>query len=110
MLEKERRAAAQLEGIDVQAKPRKITLEDFPNWKRKIVVQNIPLSESNSDIMAYFYSILSRVSKETYSKNPLMSVKRYDELAFITLEFRKRTDADICLSLDGTGTYSSSCT
>jgi hypothetical protein len=60
--------------------------------------------------MAYFYAILSRVSKETYSKNPLMSVKRYDELAFITLEFRKRTDADICLSLDGTGTYSSSCT
>ena len=44
MLERERRAAAKLEGIDVAEKPRKISLDDFPNWKRKIVVQNIPLS------------------------------------------------------------------
>ena len=108
MLERERRAQAKLEGIDVAAKPRKISLDDFPNWKRKIVVQNIPLSQSTQEIMAYFYSILSQVSKEHYNKNPLMSVRRYEELAFVTLEFRRRADAEICLNLDGTD-FSNSC-
>jgi hypothetical protein len=58
--------------------------------------------------MAYFYSILSQVSKEHYNKNPLMSVRRYEELAFVTLEFRRRADAEICLNLDGTD-FSNSC-
>lgn len=31
-----------------------------------------------------------------------MSVIRYKDLGFVTLEFRKRDDAEICLSLDGT--------
>ena len=31
-----------------------------------------------------------------------MSVIRYKELGFVTLEFRKRDDADKCLNLDGT--------
>ena len=31
-----------------------------------------------------------------------MSVHRYDGLGFVTLEFRKRDDAEICLDLDGT--------
>ena len=31
-----------------------------------------------------------------------MSVYRYKELGFVTLEFRKREDAEICLNLDGT--------
>jgi len=83
-------------------KPRKITFDDFPNYKRKLVVQNIGLSESESDIMNYFYGILANVSDENYTKNPLMSVHRYDELGFVTLEFRKRNDAEICLNLDGT--------
>jgi hypothetical protein len=42
------------------------------------------------------------VSGEKYTKNPLMSVHRYDGLGFVTLEFRKRDDAEICLDLDGT--------
>jgi hypothetical protein len=54
--------------------------------------------------MNYFYSILSQVSHENYTKNPIMSVEkaRYKDLGFVTLEFRKREDADICLDLDGT--------
>lgn len=31
-----------------------------------------------------------------------MSVYRYKDLGFITLEFRRREDAEICLNLDGT--------
>lgn len=31
-----------------------------------------------------------------------MSVKKYKELGFVTLEFRKREDAETCLHLDGT--------
>lgn len=52
--------------------------------------------------MQYFFGILARVSSEKYTKNPLMSVHRYEGLGFVTLEFRKRDDAEICLNLDGT--------
>ena len=54
--------------------------------------------------MNYFYSILIQVSHETYTKNPILGVEkdRYRDLGFLTLEFRKRDDADICLDLDGT--------
>ena len=52
--------------------------------------------------MQYFFGILARVSTEKYTKNPLMSVHRYEGLGFVTLEFRKRDDAEICLNLDGT--------
>ena len=31
-----------------------------------------------------------------------MSVYKYKDLGFLTLEFRKREDAEICLNLDGT--------
>ncbi len=49
------------------------------------------------------------MASENYTKNPILSVEkeRYKDLGFITLEFRKREDADICLDLDGTK-YSSS--
>ena len=105
-MEIERRAAAKLEGINVDSKPRKVTFDDFPNFKRKLVVQNIPLSQSEQDITNYFFQILSQVSGEKYTKNPLMSVHRYDGLGFVTLEFRKRDDAEICLDLDGTQYFS----
>ena len=52
--------------------------------------------------MKFFFGILARVSSEKYTKNPLMSVHRYKGLGFVTLEFRKRDDAEICLNLDGT--------
>lgn len=32
----------------------------------------------------------------------MISVIRYQELGFVTLDFRKREDAEICLHLDGT--------
>ena len=38
--------------------------------------------------MKFFFGILARVSGEKYSKNPLMSVHRYEGLGFVTLEFR----------------------
>ena len=101
-MEIERRAAAKLEGINVDSKPRKVTFDDFPNFKRKLVVQNIPLSQTEEEITNHFFLILSQVSAEKYNKNPLMSVHRYDGLGFVTLEFRKRDDAEICLDLDGT--------
>jgi hypothetical protein len=72
-------------------------------------VQNIPLSQTESEIENYFYSIIARVTKETYNKSPIMSVRKYEELRFVTLEFRKRADAEVCLTLNGTE-YSSSCT
>ena len=106
-LEAEKIAAAKLQGIDVHSKPRKVSFEDFPNFKRKLVVQNIPLSQSESDIMQFFFGILTTTATERYNKNPIMSVHRYEGLGFVTLEFRKRDDAEVCLNLDGTE-YSSS--
>ena len=81
---------------------RKVDLADFPNYKRKLVVQNVPPDASEKEIMNYFFTVLSSFSKEGYSKNPLMSVIRYKDLGFVTLEFRKREDAEVCLTLDGT--------
>jgi hypothetical protein len=52
--------------------------------------------------MNYFFGILAQVTGERYSKNPLISVRRFDDLGFVTMEFRKRDDAEICLNLDGT--------
>lgn len=104
-LEQERIATAKLSWIDTEQKPRKLSFQDFPNFKRKLVVQGIPLSQSTDDIMAYFFSILASLAHERgekYNKNPLMSVQRYEGLRFVTLEFRKRDDAEICLDLDGT--------
>lgn len=52
--------------------------------------------------MQFFFGILTTTSAERYNKNPIMSVHRYDGLGFVTLEFRKRDDAEVCLNLDGT--------
>lgn len=52
--------------------------------------------------MNYFFTVLSTISKEGYTKNPIISVIRFKELGFVTLDFRKREDAEICLNLDGT--------
>lgn len=54
--------------------------------------------------MNYFYAILAQLSSEAYKKNPILSVEkeRYKDLGFVTLEFRKREEADVCLDLDGT--------
>lgn len=84
---------------------RPLSLEaDFPNYKRKLVVQFVPQTETEASIMAYFYSILAQVSSEAYTKNPILSVEkqRYKDLGFVTLEFRERKDAETCLNLDGT--------
>ena len=44
--------------------------------------------------------ILSQSNKDQYTQNPITQVQRYTRLGFVTLEFRKRHDADIILLLD----------
>ena len=83
-------------------KLRKVDLKDFPNYKRKLVVQNIPLEFTEEQIMNYFFTVLSSIAKADYAKNPIMSVIRFRDLGFVTLDFRKREDAEVCLNLDGT--------
>ena len=79
---------------------RKVTLSDFPNAKKKLVIQNIPFEANEQDINQFFFSILSQASGIDYKENPITGVKRYSKLGFVTLEFRKRADAEICLLLD----------
>ena len=43
---------------------RKLDLKDFPNYKRKLVVQNIPIEVTEEEIMNYFYTVLSATAKE----------------------------------------------
>jgi hypothetical protein len=52
--------------------------------------------------MNYFFTVLSSTAKEEYKKNPIIAVARYSDLGFVTLDFRKREDAEVCLNLDGT--------
>lgn len=42
-LDEKKRAAALSEGMEGGLKVRKVEIKDFPNYKRKLVVQNIPL-------------------------------------------------------------------
>ena len=102
---RERAELAKSSTIDPNKKCRKLDIEaDFPNYKRKLVVQYIPPIHSEEDIMSYFYGILSQVSQDAYSKNPILSVEKgkYQDFGFVTLEFRKRDDAEHILNLDGT--------
>ena len=82
---------------------RKLDLEkDFPNYKKKLVVQHLPHNIQEQQILEYFYEILSSVSHVQYAWCPILSVEIYKELGFVTLEFKKRDDADVILDLDGT--------
>ena len=85
---------------------RKVGLEDFPNHKKKLVVQNIPLDVKEDEIMKYFYTILSQTTKENYAEPPITDITRYTQLGFVTLDFRKRQDADIILLLDDVKEFS----
>ena len=88
-------------------KIRKVELKDFPNYKKLLVIQNIPLDTSEDEIEQYFYTILVGNSKEGYQQHPISAVKRYEELGIATLEFRKKQDSDICLLLDDVKEFSS---
>jgi hypothetical protein len=60
------------------------------------------LEFTEEQIMNYFFTVLSTIAKDEYVKNPIISVIRYKDLGFVTLDFRKREDAEVCLNLDGT--------
>ncbi len=40
-------------------KKQKVSLNDFTNHKRKLVVQNIPSNEVKEDIMKFFQTVLA---------------------------------------------------
>ncbi len=42
-LEEKKKAAAMSEGMEGGLKVRKVDIKEFPNYKRKLVVSNIPL-------------------------------------------------------------------
>jgi len=58
-IDEEKKAAALLDGMEGGLKIRKIEMKDFPNYKRKLVVQNIPMDSPEDEIMNYFYTILA---------------------------------------------------
>lgn len=86
---------------------RKVDLKEFPNYKKKLVILYIPLEVAEDEISQFFYTILSGSSKEEYTQSPITKVTKYEQLGFVTLEFRKRQDADICLLLDEVKEFSS---
>ena len=43
---------------------RKVDLKDFPNSKKKLVVQNIPLDIPESEIAEFFFMILVQSNKD----------------------------------------------
>ena len=71
---KRERAQAQ-QTTQVSCRPLNLD-EDFPNYKRKLVVQFVPATETEEDIMNYFYEILARVTDQNYTKNPIIAVEK----------------------------------
>lgn len=57
--------------LEMQAKNkldiRKVTMKDFPNHKKKLVIQNIPLDATEAEIDSFFFAILAQTSNENYS-------------------------------------------
>ena len=51
------------DGMEGGLKLRKVDIKDFPNYKRKLVVQNIPLEFTEEQIMNYFFTVLSTIAK-----------------------------------------------
>lgn len=64
------------------------------------MVQNIPLDVPESEINQFFFTVLTQISKDPYSYNPITAVQRYPTMGFVTIEFKKRQDAEYCLKLD----------
>mmetsp|Transcript_6813 Transcript_6813/g.11489 ORF Transcript_6813/g.11489 Transcript_6813/m.11489 type:complete len:310 (+) Transcript_6813:324-1253(+) len=85
---------------------RRVDLKDFPNSKKKLVVQNIPLDVSEHEINQFFFTVLAQVADEPYNYNPITAVQRYPTMGFVTLEFRKRQDSEYILKLDDVQEYS----
>lgn len=77
-----------------------MSIKDFPNAKKKLVIQNIPLEASEEHINDFFVNLLKAASGVNYAECPITQVSRFKELGIVTLEFRKRAEAEICLLLD----------
>lgn len=56
---------------DVNLDLRTVSLKDFPNAKKKLVIQNIPLEAIESEIESFFYTILKTASGVDYSESPI---------------------------------------
>ena len=60
MREREEKAKQRLEfKVKNKLEIRKVELKDFPNQKKKLVVQNIPLDVEEKEINQYFFTILA---------------------------------------------------
>ena len=58
------------------------------------------MEASESEINEFFVNLLKAASGVNYSECPITQVSRFKELGIVTLEFRKRAEAEICLLLD----------
>ena len=81
---------------------RRVELKDFPNYKKLLVIMNIPLETPVSEIEQFFLTILNCSSRE----RPIEKVKVYETLGICTLEFKKKQDSDVCLLLDDVKEFS----
>ena len=84
---------------------RKLDLKDFPNYKKLLVVMNIPFDVSENDVCSYFKGVVCG-SNHQVSEEPITAVKRYSDLGIVSLEFRKKQDSEICLMLDDVREFS----
>ena len=57
-LEEEKTTAAILQGMEGELKLRKVELSDFQNYKRKLVILNIPTDVAKEELNDYFYTVL----------------------------------------------------
>ena len=70
---------------------RPVTLKDFPNYKKLLIISNIPFEVTNSEVEAFFYTLIAGTTQQSDAKQyPITNVRRLDKLGIVTLEFRKK--------------------
>ena len=57
-MEEEKTTAAILQGIEGELNLRKVDISDFQNYKRKLVILNIPNDVTKDEINDYFFTVL----------------------------------------------------
>ena len=88
---------------------RKVTMKDFPNYTKLLIVTNIPRDVPESEIEAFFYTIIagSKIQSDT-KQYPINNVRRLENLGIVSLEFRKKQDSEIVLMMDDIREFNSS--
>lgn len=80
---------------------KKKDIKEFKNYKCKLVLTNLPPRVKTKDIEELFNTYLTTLGEKS-KRNPIYSMKDYDNGSYYVVEFRSRQESKTCLALDKT--------